>query len=103
MSRVTVAWPARWSTMHRTFVFTVAAVVFVAALTLNRTAPGSCTNVDWPAHRGDQTGNQYSPLAEIHAATGRELWSFDPSKYNEGNAVIRLRTAASYSVGTRFE
>jgi quinoprotein glucose dehydrogenase len=27
----------------------------------------------------------------LDAGTGRELWSFDPSKYNEGGAVIRLR------------
>ena len=27
----------------------------------------------------------------LNAATGRELWSFDPAKYNERHAVIRLR------------
>jgi glucose dehydrogenase len=27
----------------------------------------------------------------LDAATGREIWSFDPSKHNEGGAVIRLR------------
>jgi glucose dehydrogenase len=27
----------------------------------------------------------------LDAATGRERWVFDPSKYNEGHAVIRLR------------
>jgi quinoprotein glucose dehydrogenase len=27
----------------------------------------------------------------LDAVTGREIWSFDPSKYNEGGAVIRLR------------
>jgi quinoprotein glucose dehydrogenase len=27
----------------------------------------------------------------LDASTGREIWSFDPSKYNEGGAVIRLR------------
>jgi quinoprotein glucose dehydrogenase len=94
-------------------------------------------NVDW-GYRGDEKANQYSSLAQIHAAnvhtlervweyrtgdgterstmhvnpivvngvmyvttpslkavaldaaTGRELWSFDPSKHNDGN-VIRLR------------
>ena len=27
----------------------------------------------------------------LDAATGRELWAFDPAPYNEGHAVIRLR------------
>ncbi|CAN5806318.1 hypothetical protein BH24ACI4_BH24ACI4_04700 [soil metagenome] len=27
----------------------------------------------------------------LDAATGREIWAFDPSRYNERNAVIRLR------------
>jgi glucose dehydrogenase len=107
-------------------------------------------NVDWNVYRGDPKGNQYAPLAQIHAAnvhtlalaweyhtgdasqrstmhvnpivvngvmyittpslkavaldasTGREIWSFDPSKYNEGNAVIRLRNrGVVYWEGTR--
>ena len=96
------------------------------------------TQVDWPVYRGDPKGNQYSPLAQIHAAnvhtlqraweyrtgdanqrstmyanpivvdgvmyvttpslkavalnavTGKEVWTFDPAKHNNGN-VIRLR------------
>jgi quinoprotein glucose dehydrogenase len=96
------------------------------------------TQVDWPVYRGDPKGNQYSPLAQIHAAnvhtlqraweyrtgdanqrstmhanpvvvngvmyvttpslravalnaaTGREIWAFDPAKHNNGN-VVRLR------------
>ncbi len=103
-----------------------------------RVAATSGTTVDWGVYRGDPKGNQYSPLAEIHAAnvhtlqpaweyrtgdanqrstmhvnpivvngvmyvttpslkavalnaaTGRELWVFDPAKYNDGN-VVRLR------------
>jgi len=99
---------------------------------------GGPTNVDWPVYRGDQKGNQYSPLAQIHAAnvhkleraweykagdanqrstmhvnpivvngvmyvttpslkavalnaaTGREIWTFDPAKHNNGT-VVRLR------------
>ncbi len=99
---------------------------------------GGPTAVDWPVYRGDQKGNQYSALAQIHAgnvhrleraweyktgdanqrstmhvnpivvngvmyvttaslkavalnaATGREVWSFDPAKHNNGN-VVRLR------------
>ena len=94
--------------------------------------------MDWPVYRGDPKGNQYSPLAAIHAAnvhrlqraweyktgdanerstmhanpivvdgvmyvttpslkvvalnaaTGREIWTFDPARYNNGN-VVRLR------------
>ena len=96
------------------------------------------TQLDWPVYRGDPKGNQYSPLAQIHAAnvhrlqraweyrtgdanqrstmhvnpvvvngvmyvttpslravalnaaTGHEMWAFDPAKHNDGN-VIRLR------------
>ena len=99
---------------------------------------GGAANVDWPVYRGDAKGNQYSPLAQIHAAnvhrleraweyktgdanqrstmhanpvvvdgvmyittpslkavalnaaTGKEIWAFDPAKYNNGN-VVRLR------------
>ena len=99
---------------------------------------GGPTNVDWPVYRGDAKGNQYAPLAQIHAAnvhrleraweyragdanqrstmhanpivvdgvmyittpslkavalnaaTGKEIWAFDPAKYNNGN-VVRLR------------
>ena len=29
---------------------------------------GGTTKVDWPIYRGDPKGNQYSPLAQIHAA-----------------------------------
>ena len=99
---------------------------------------GGAANQDWPVYRGDPKGNQYSPLAQIHAAnvhrleraweyktgdanerstmhanpivvdgvmyvttpslkavalnaaTGKEVWVFDPAKYNHGN-VVRLR------------
>ncbi len=99
---------------------------------------GGATNVDWPVYRGDQKGNQYSPLAHIHAAnvhkleraweykagdanerstmhvnpivvngvmyvttaslkavalnaaTGKEIWTFDPARHNNG-MVVRLR------------
>jgi glucose dehydrogenase len=99
---------------------------------------GGLTNVDWPVYRGDPKGNQYSPLAQIHAAnvhrlerawvyrtgdanqrstmhvnpivvngvmyvttpslkavaldaaTGKEIWTFDPARHNNGT-VVRLR------------
>ncbi len=99
---------------------------------------GGAANLDWPVYRGDPKGNQYSPLAQIHAAnvhrleraweyktgdanqrstmhanpivvggvmyittpslkavalnaaTGKEIWVFDPARYNDGN-VVRLR------------
>jgi len=122
------------------FVFLlVAGTTAVAARQDGTVVPfGGATNLDWPVYRGDATGNQYSPLAEIHAAnvhrleraweyktrdanerstmhanpivvdgvmyvttpalkavalnaaTGKEIWSFDPAKYNNGN-VVRLR------------
>ena len=99
---------------------------------------GGPTNVDWPVYRGDPKGNQYSPLAQIHAAnvhrlerawvyktgdanqrstmhvnpivvngvmyvttpslkavalnaaTGKQIWTFDPARHNNGT-VVRLR------------
>jgi len=108
------------------------------ATALSRARANSDGNVDWGVYRGDQKGNQYSPLAQIHAAnvhrlepvweyrtrdadqrstmhvnpivvagvmyvttpslkavalnaaTGREVWAFDPAKHNNGK-VVRLR------------
>jgi hypothetical protein len=34
---------------------------------------GGSANVDWPIYRGDPKGNQYSSLAEIHAANVHRL------------------------------
>ena len=118
--------------------FIGAALVCGTAVAWSQATSNGGTNVDWPVYRGDPKGNQYSPLAEIHAAnvhtlqpaweyragdanqrstlhvnpivvngvmyittpslkavalnaaTGRELWVFDPAKYNNGN-VVRLR------------
>jgi quinoprotein glucose dehydrogenase len=118
---------------------TVAAVICgVVAISWNRVAAIDGQDVDWPVYRGDPKGNQYAPLAQIHAAnvhrlqpvwtyragdanqrstmhvnpivvdgvmyvttpslkavalnaaTGREIWVFDPAKHNNGN-VVRLR------------
>src|SRR5262245_13674538 len=109
---------------------------------------GGATHLDWPVYRGDSKGNQYSPLAQIHAAnvhrleraweyktgdanerstlhanpivvdsvmyvttpslkavalnaaTGKEIWVFDPAKHNNGN-VVRLRNrGVTYWKGT---
>jgi quinoprotein glucose dehydrogenase len=109
---------------------------------------GGAVNTDWPVYRGDPKGNQYSPLAQIHAAnvhrleraweyktgdanqrstmhanpivvgsvmyvttpslkavalnaaTGKEIWVFDPAKHNNGN-VVRLRNrGVTYWKGT---
>jgi glucose dehydrogenase len=119
--------------------FIVAALVCgTAAVSWNRVTAIGEQDVDWPVYRGDPKGNQYAPLAQIHAAnvhklqpaweyrtrdanqrstmhvnpivvngvmyvttpslkavaldaaTGRELWVFDPAKHNNGN-VVRLR------------
>jgi quinoprotein glucose dehydrogenase len=119
--------------------FMVTAVVCAAAaVSLSRAAAIGEGNADWPVYRGDPKGNQYSPLAQIHAAnvhtlqpawvyrtgdanqrstmhanpivvngvmyvttpslravalnatTGREIWSFDPARHNNGT-VVRLR------------
>lgn len=115
------------------------ALAFVTGTAFTQPPAPAMTSADWSVYRGDPKGNQYAPLAQIHAAnvhnlvpaweyhagdgsqrstmyvnpivvngvmyittptlkavaldaaTGREIWSFDPSKHNEGNAVIRLR------------
>ena len=117
-------------------------LVCVSALATGQDAAvvpfGGAPDLDWPVYRGDPKGNQYAPLAEIHAAnvhrleraweyktgdanerstmhanpivvdgmmyvttpslkavalnaaTGKEIWVFDPAKHNNGN-VVRLR------------
>jgi quinoprotein glucose dehydrogenase len=117
-------------------------LVCVSALAIGQDAAvvpfGGAPDLDWPVYRGDPKGNQYAPLAEIHAAnvhrleraweyktgdanerstmhanpivvdgvmyvttpslkavalnaaTGKEIWVFDPAKHNNGN-VVRLR------------
>ena len=124
---------------YRSFVFAAAvAACSATAVLTHQSTPDADVNIDWPVYRGDSKGNQYSALAQIHAAnvhrlkpvweyhtgdatarstmhvnpvvvngvmyittpslkavaldaaTGRERWSFDPSRYNEGQ-VIRLR------------
>ena len=34
---------------------------------------GGASNADWPVYRGDPKGNQYSALAQIHAANVHRL------------------------------
>lgn len=132
--------------------FTATALVCgTAAVSWNRVMAIGEQPVDWPVYRGDPKGNQYVPLAQIHAAnvhrlqpvwqyhtgdanqrstmhvnpivvngvmyvttaslkavalhaaTGRELWIFDPAKHNNGN-VVRLRNrGVAYWKGTEGE
>lgn len=114
-------------------------------------SPADHENIDWPVYRGDPNGNQYVPMAQIHAAnvhklqpaweyhtrdanqrstmhanpivvngvmyittpalkavaldaaTGREMWVFDPAKYNNGE-IVRLRNrGVTYWKGTAGE
>ena len=45
------------------------------------------TTVEWPVNRGDPKGNQYSPLAQIHAANVHQL---EPAwEYRTGDAAPR--------------
>ena len=126
-------------TLLRLVLVLVACGTTVLAWRQGGVAPsGGLTNVDWPVYRGDPKGNQYSPLAQIHAAnvhrlerawlyrtgdanqrstmhvnpivvngvmyvttpslkavaldakTGKEIWTFDPARHNNGT-VVRLR------------
>jgi len=127
--------------MTRSSVFVlIIAALLSAPVAIDRTslAVADHETVDWPVYRGDPKGNQYSAIAQIHAAnvdrlqpaweyhtrdanerstmhanpvvvngvmyittpalkavalnaaTGREVWVFDPAKYNNGE-VVRLR------------
>ena len=137
---------------HSVLRFIVTAVICgTAAVSWSRAAATGDGNVDWSVYRGDPKGNQYSPLAEIHAAnvhtlqpvweyrtgdanqrstmhvnpivvngvmyvttpslravalnaaTGREVWAFDPATHNKGN-VIRLRNrGVAYWKGSEGE
>jgi quinoprotein glucose dehydrogenase len=127
--------------MRKLPVFSLAALTAMfatAAVMPGGSAADPPGNRDWPVYRGDPKGNQYVPLARIHAqnvhrlqpaweyrtrdanerstmhvnpivvngvmyittpalkavaldaATGKEIWVFDPAKYNNGT-VVRLR------------
>jgi glucose dehydrogenase len=139
--------------IHSVSAVAIVALAIAPAITVTRSQgpPVGGANIDWPVYRGDPRANQYSPIAQIHAAnvhklrpvweyhtrdatdrstmhvnpvvvngvmyittpslkavaldarTGRELWVFDPSKYNHGQ-VIRLRNrGVAYWKGTEGE
>ena len=51
---------------------------------------GGATNVDWPVYRGDPKGNQYSPLAQIHAANVHRLepaWEYQTGDANQRSTM----------------
>jgi quinoprotein glucose dehydrogenase len=51
---------------------------------------GGATDVDWPVYRGDPKGNQYSPLAQIHAANVDRLeraWEYKAGDANERSTM----------------
>jgi glucose dehydrogenase len=51
---------------------------------------GGPTSLDWPVYRGDPKGNQYSPLAQIHAANVHQLeraWEFKTGDANERSTM----------------
>ncbi len=131
--------------------FTAAALVLAAAVVSWNVTAIDEQDVDWPVYRGDPKGNQYAPLAQIHAgnvhklqpvweyrtrdanqrstmhanpvvvngvmyvttpslkavaldaATGRELWVFDPAKHNNGNVVCLRNRGVAYWKGVEGE
>ena len=51
---------------------------------------GGTANVDWPVYRGDPKGNQYSPLAQIHAANVHRLeraWEYKTGDANQRSTM----------------
>jgi len=79
----------------RTFLrFIVVALLYgTTAIAWNQTAVvpfGGPANVDWPVYRGDQKGNQYSPLAQIHAANVHRLeraWEYKTGDANQRSTM----------------
>ena len=52
--------------------------------------PAARRSVDWPVYRGDPKGNQYSPLAQIHAANVHTLeraWEYKTGDANQRSTM----------------
>ena len=59
---------------------------------------GGTSNVDWPIYRGDAKGNQYSPLAQIHAANVHRLeraWAYKTLNTAPGDVISITAEAGS--------
>ena len=65
-----------------------ALVCAIAALSWNRVTAIGEQDLDWPVYRGDPKGNQYSPLAQIHAGQ-RPHGSSRAWEYRTGDANQR--------------
>ncbi len=70
-----------------------AAILAAAAVTLGRAAADPAANMDWPVYRGDPKGNQYVPLAQIHAA----------NVHRNGNVVWLRNRGVTYWKGAEGE
>ena len=76
---------------HSVLRFIVTAVICgTAAVSWSRAAAIGDGNLDWPVYRGDPKGNQYSPLAEIHAAnvhTLQPVWEYRTGDANQRSTM----------------
>jgi quinoprotein glucose dehydrogenase len=70
---------------------TVVAVVLATAAAISGRAPADAdVDVDWPVYRGDPKGNQYSALAQIHAAnvhTLQRAWEYRTGDANQRSTM----------------
>ena len=65
----------------------VGLVLTITTVALSQAPPNRAADRDWPVYRGDPKGNQYAPLAQIHAANVHR--SSPP-----GNTTPATRTSA---------
>jgi quinoprotein glucose dehydrogenase len=62
----------------------------IAAVMWNRAIAVGESTIDWPVYRGDPKGNQYSPLAQIHAANVHTLqpaWEYHTRDASERSTM----------------
>ncbi|MGH9161433.1 MAG: family 16 glycoside hydrolase [Vicinamibacteraceae bacterium] len=77
---------------RRSYVPYAIAAVFCAASTVALTRPttNGDLDVDWPVYRGDPKGNQYVPLAQIHAGNVHKLqpvWEYRTRDANDRSTM----------------
>ena len=79
-----------WTILRLVVVAFVGGTSIIARNQAPTVPSGGATNVDWPVYRGDPKGNQYSPLAEIHAANVHQLeraWQYRTGDANQRSTM----------------
>ncbi|MPZ16615.1 MAG: DUF1080 domain-containing protein [Luteitalea sp.] len=76
---------------HRCIPYMIAvALCATTTVALSRATTDNGVDVGWPVYRGDPKGNQYAPLAQIHAANVHKLrpvWEYRTRDANERSTM----------------